>query len=174
MSAVFIKILNMSIAAGWLILAVVLVRLLLRKAPRWISCLLWVLVALRLVCPLSLESVLSLIPSRETIPQDIALSPAPEIRSGIPAVNEAVNPVIAENLTPSPADSVNPMQTVLSVASVIWIAGTAVLLLYALISWLRLKKTVAASVPAGPAMACDDVRAPFLLGVLRPGKRWPV
>ena len=67
MNTVFIKILNMSIAASWLIAAVLLLRLLLRKAPRWISCVLWALVALRLIIPFTFESSLSAVPSSETI-----------------------------------------------------------------------------------------------------------
>ena len=72
MSAVFLKVLNMSITASWLIIAVVLARVMLKKAPRWLSCLLWGLVAIRLLYPFSFESSLSLIPSSETIPRDIA------------------------------------------------------------------------------------------------------
>jgi len=110
MSAVFLAILNRSIAASWLILAVVLARILLKKAPKWAACLLWGLVAVRLACPFSFESVLSLVPSRETIPADIALQQAPAIHSGIQAVNEAVNPVIAGSFAPAPGDSANPLQ----------------------------------------------------------------
>jgi hypothetical protein len=77
MSAVFLKILNMSITASWLILAVALARALLKKAPKWIVCLLWALVAIRLVCPFIIESAFSLISSRETIPADLVLSPFP-------------------------------------------------------------------------------------------------
>ena len=79
MSAVFLKVLNMSITASWLLLAAVIIRFLLKKAPKWISCLLWAIVAIRLICPLSIESALSLIPSSEPVPQDIELSE--ELRS---------------------------------------------------------------------------------------------
>ena len=94
MSAVFLKVVNLSITASWLILAVVLVRFLLKKAPKWISCVLWALVAIRLICPFSLESALSLIPSSETIPSNIEMMQKPAIDSGITAINEAVNPAI--------------------------------------------------------------------------------
>ncbi|MBR7056940.1 MAG: peptidase M56, partial [Oscillospiraceae bacterium] len=83
MSAVFLKILNMGIATGWLILAVALARLLLKKAPRWLVCLLWAPVGVRLALPFSLESALSLIPSRETVPADIASLQQPVIHSGV-------------------------------------------------------------------------------------------
>ncbi len=69
----FLKILNMSITAAWLSLAVVLARLFLKKAPKWITWLMWALVAVRLICPFSIESALSLIPSAETIPSGIEM-----------------------------------------------------------------------------------------------------
>lgn len=169
MSDVFLKILNMSITAGWLILAVILVRLLLKKAPKWILCLLWGLVAIRLVCPFSFESVLSLIPSNETIPANIAAQQEPSINSGIAIINKVINPVITESFAPAPLASANPLQIVIPIAAAVWIAGIVVLLAYALISFLTLKKTVSVCVPVGERiLACDYVNAPFILGVFRP------
>lgn len=169
MSAVFLKLLNMSITAGWLLLAVFAARLLLKKAPRWIVCLLWALAGLRLLLPFSLKSMFSLIPSAETVPANIAVSPAPAIHTGISVFNSAVNPIITETFAPKPAASVNPLQTVLFIASIVWAVGVAAMLLYALISFLRLRKTVAAAVPVGKRiLLCDEVRTPFILGVFRP------
>ena len=169
MSAVFLKILNMSITASWLILAVILARLLLKKAPKWVACLLWGLVAVRLICPFSLESVFSLIPSRETIPANIAEQHEPAITSGIAIVNEAVNPVITESFTPAPTNSANPLQIVIPVAAIIWIAGIVIMLAYALFSYLKIKKTVSVCMPAGERiLACDEVKAPFILGMFKP------
>ena len=111
MGTIFLKILNMTITASWLILAVILVRLLLKKAPRRIICLLWVLVAIRLICPVSIESVLSIIPSAETVPADIRTSKEPEIRTGIDALNFTVNPVIREHLSPLDTESFAPAQS---------------------------------------------------------------
>ena len=128
MSAVFLKILNMSITASWLILAVVFARLLLKKAPKWIACLLWALVAIRLVCPFSIKSVISLIPSGETIPENIEILQNPEIDTGIAAINDAVNPVIVDSFAPDPFSSVNPLQIVIPVAAAVWVAGIAALL----------------------------------------------
>ena len=170
MSKVFLKILNMSIAAGWLILAAVFLRLLLRKAPRKIVCLFWGLAGLRLVLPVSIRSLFSLIPSRDTVPADIALSPAPAIDSGIPAVNSAVNPIIG-SFAPDPQTvaSVNPLQVIIPAAAIIWLAGACAMLLYALISYLKMRRTVTAAVPAGGRVyACDEVDSPFILGVFRP------
>ena len=169
MSTVFLKAVNLSIKAGWLILAVILVRFLFGKAPKRIHCILWALVALRLICPFAWESSLSLIPSRETVPGNIEMMENPAIDSGIRLINETVNPVIADRFTPDPLSSANPLQLLLPVLSLLWIAGIAGMLLYALISYIRLKKSVGASIPfAGNVFACDEVPSPFLLGVLHP------
>lgn len=119
----FIKIVNMSISAGWMVLAVVILRPLLAKFPHWVKVLLWGLVALRLLCPLSIQSALSLIPSGETVSPDIMLDPNPSLQTGIPAINNAVNPVITHSFAPSPAASANPLQVILPVLSLIWGAG---------------------------------------------------
>ena len=73
MTDLFLKIINMSISASWLVLAVLLLRLVLKKAPKWVNVLLWGIVAVRLLCPFSFESALSLIPSAETIPMNIEM-----------------------------------------------------------------------------------------------------
>ena len=130
MDAVFLKLLNMSLTASWLCLAVLILRLLLKRAPKAISCALWALVGLRLLFPFSLESVLSLIPSAEPLPEDMLLSPTPTINSGIPVINEVVNPVISDSLAPTPGDSVNPMQVITTVAGYLWLIGMAAMLIY--------------------------------------------
>ena len=108
MSDIFIKIFNLSVTAGWLVLAVLLLRPLMKKAPKWINCLLWGIVGLRLVFPFSLESIFSLIPSAEPLPPDIMMSPAPAINSGVGVLNDAVNPIISTSLAPAVGASVNP------------------------------------------------------------------
>ena len=169
MSQLFIQIVNMSITASWLILAVVITRFLLKKAPKWLLCLLWVLVAFRLVCPFTLKSALSLIPSARTIPSNIELSPKPAIDSGITVINQVINPVIAGSFTPEPTASMNPLQLWVPAAAILWLSGIAIMLLYALISYLRLRKTVAASVPVkGNIKACDEIKTPFILGLFKP------
>ena len=92
MSEFFLNIVNMSISASWIVLAVLLLRLLLKKAPKWITVLLWGIVAIRLICPFSIESVMSLIPSAETISPEIMMDRTPEINSGVPIINNIVNP----------------------------------------------------------------------------------
>ena len=95
----------MSLSASWLVLAVLAARFLLKKAPKWINVLLWGLVAVRLLCPFSLESALSLIPSAEVVSPQIMTDPSPVINTGIPVVNEAVNPVITDTFAPELGDS---------------------------------------------------------------------
>lgn len=147
MADVFIELVNRSIAASWLVLAVLILRLLLRKGPRWASVLLWGLVGFRLVCPFTLESALSLLPSSETVPENIMLSPAPALNSGVAAVDRVVNPIVAETFAPAPAASANPLQVLIPLLALVWAAGVLVLCLYTLVSWLRLRRRVAEAVP---------------------------
>lgn len=169
MEAAFIKALNLSISAGWLVLAVILLRLLLKKAPKTVSVILWALVAFRLVCPFSFESVLSLIPSAETVPEEILYSDAPAIQSGIPALNSAVNPVISENLAPGVAESVNPLQIITFAAAAVWLAGAALMLIYAAVSCLKIKKKIREAVLLRDNIwLCDRISTPFIFGLVRP------
>lgn len=169
MEAIFLKILNMSITASWIVLAVIVLRLLLKKSPKWIIVLMWGLVGIRLVCPFSLESVFSLIPSAETVPSEILYMDTPAIHSGIAAFNSAVNPIISESLAPAVGDSVNPMQTITFVSSIIWIAGIAIMLVYTVVSYLRIHKKVKEAIPFKENIwSCDHVDTPFILGVIHP------
>ena len=169
MEAIFLKILNMSITASWLVLAIVILRLILKKAPKAISVFMWALVGVRLICPFSFESILSLIPSAETVPQDIIYSEAPAIHSGVPIFNSTVNPIISENLAPEVGASVNPMQIIAFVASVVWIVGIVAMLLYTVISYFRIHRKVREAVPYQDNIwLCDHIDTPFILGVIRP------
>ena len=169
MTDIFLGFLNRSLAAGILILAVVLVRLVFKKAPRWLLCALWALAAVRLVCPVSIESVLSLIPSAEPVQPEIIVSAQPAITSGIPAVDAIVNPPLAAAFTPSPAQSANPLQIWTFVAACVWLAGIAALLLYAAVSALRLRLRMRTAVRLeGKVYQSEFVSSPFILGVIRP------
>ena len=120
------------------------------------------------VCPFSFECAQP-DSSSETIPANIAAQQEPSINSGIAIINKVINPVITESFAPAPLASANPLQIVIPIAAAVWIAGIVVLLAYALISFLTLKKTVSVCVPVGERiLACDYVNAPFILGVFRP------
>ncbi len=169
MADVFIKTLNMGIAASWLILAVVVLRILLKRAPKRFRLLLWAVVGLRLVLPVSIESALSLIPSTQTLPEDVMYAAAPELNTGIAALNDAINPAFTAAFAPEPAASANPLQVLLPAASVIWLAGAAAMLLWALVSWLRLRRRVAEAVRLeGNVFESERVASPFVLGLIRP------
>ena len=169
MEAVFLKLLNMSITAGWLALVVILVRLVFKKAPKALTVALWGLVGLRLLLPWSFESIFSLIPSAETVPQNITTTNTPQINSGVGFFNSAVNPVISDSLAPTPGDSVNPMQIVVYVATAVWLVGVAVMLIYTTISFIRIRRRVDEAVQLRDNVyLCDQIDTPFILGVIRP------
>ncbi len=169
MTELFLSILNMSISASWIVLAVILLRVLLKKAPKWIMVLLWGVVAVRLICPFSIESVLSLIPSAETVSPNIMTDRVPQINSGISAINNTINPVIGDTFAPRPEDSANPLQIWIPVIAVIWAVGVAALLSYMLISYLRLRGKLRTAVRVTDNVyECDAVASPFVLGILRP------
>lgn len=165
MTAIFLKLLNMSISASYLVLAVMLIRVLLPKTPKWIHCILWGIVAIRLLLPVSWESAWSLIPSAEVIPRDIAISQTPAINSGFPVVNSAINPVLTEQTLRSQS----LLGDVLSGLSALWLCGIAVLVLYFIISCLvmRWRFRTFLSLQKGIRI-CDNVDSPFVLGILFP------
>lgn len=165
MTSVFIKVLNMSIAASWLALAVILLRFFLKKSPRWIACLLWGIVALRLVMPFTFESAISLIPSSEVIPLDVAVSETPAIYSGIPAVNSSVNPLFTQYFSTGE----NLIERILFYATMVWLIGMAIMLLYSAVSYFKLRRQVRASLLYRDNIYyCDNLDSPFLLGTFRP------
>lgn len=168
MAEIFQKALNMSIAAGWLILAVIALRLLLRRAPKRFRLLLWAVVGLRLALPWSIESALSLIPSAQTLPEGIMLERAPVLDTGISALNGAINPGFTAAFTPELGASANPLQVLLPIAAALWMLGAAAMLLWALVSWLRLRKRVREAVRLeGNDYECE-IASPFVLGLFRP------
>ena len=169
MNRIFLQMLNISFQASWLILAVLILRLVVKKVPRWIPCLAWGMVALRLAVPFRIESALSLIPSAEPVPVQIDRMSQPAIHSGIPVMDRAVNQVVTSQFTPDPAASVNPLQIVVYLSAVLWIAGMACMLVYALVSYIRLRRKVAASLRKEQNVyLCDEIDSPFLFGMFRP------
>lgn len=169
MSELFIEILNMSISATYLILAVALLRVPLKKAPKWISVLLFGIAAIRLICPFSIESVLSLIPSANTVSPDIMVTPTPEINSGIPFIDNTFNPVINDTFKPEIGASANPLQLVVGIASYVWLVGIAVLVAHALISYLKIRRRVRFAVLVRDNIyVSDGVASPFVLGIIKP------
>ncbi|MBQ4054421.1 MAG: transcriptional regulator, partial [Clostridia bacterium] len=169
MEAIFLKLFNLSLTASWLVLAVIILRLILNRAPKFLRCILWGLVGLRLILPFSFESVLSLIPSSEPLPKDFIYTSTPAVNTGIPVIDNAINPVITRSLTPDPLVSINPTQVLSLIASAVWIFGLALMLTYMLISYLQIRIKVRESVVLyGNVRLCDRISSPFILGIIKP------
>jgi len=175
MTDIFLKVVNMSISAGWMVLAVVILRLLLKKAPKFLSVLLWAVVAVRLVCPFSLESGVSLVPSSETVAPGIMYDDLPAIDSGIDAVDNIVNPIVSGSFAPNPGDSANPLQILIPLLSAVWVAGTVLMLVYTAVSCLRVKRSTGTAVLLRDNIyRSDNLSSPFVFGIIRPRIYLPV
>jgi len=174
MGDVFLKLLNMSITAGWFILAVLCVRLIFRKIPAWVNCFLWGAVAVRLICPFSIESQFSILPSAEpvkasTIVQGEVQNYIPSIDSHLTIVENTINPILAEAFAYNDSESVAPLQVVTGVAGFVWVCGITLLIICATGSMIRLHKLVKEAVCVRDNIyICDAVKSPFILGIARP------
>lgn len=164
---ILFKFVNASITAGYIVLAVIVLRLLLKRAPKKMTVLLWAAVAIRLILPVSLKSVMSLIPSTETFPEDFSYSL--HLQSGMTKVNAAVNPIVKDLLGYDYKKMFDPMPVFLTVVFVIWLLGILAMVLYTVISYIRIYKKVREATPLRDNIfLCDHIAAPFLLGVFRP------
>ena len=169
MSELFLKIVNMSISASWVVIAVLTLRFCLKKAPKWVNVLLWGIVAARIVFPFSIESVLSLITSAETISPTVMMEQTPSVQTGVPALNHVINPVISSSFTPAPGASANPLQIWIPVLTGIWLFGIAALFLYSAVSYWRLhRKVCEAVILRDNIYQSENVCSPFVLGIIRP------
>ena len=169
MTGVFIAVLNRAAAASWVILAVMVLRLVFRRSPRWILRPLWCLAAFSLVnyC-INLISTFSILPTAELVPKDIVSDFTPGIDSGFGLVDRGVNGVLSSVATDSAAAS-NPIDGAFSVASTVWLVGIAAILIYGLVGYIRLRLSVRASIAAsGNVYQCDDIDTPFILGIFKP------
>ena len=169
MSEIFLTVVNMSISAGWLVLVVLLLRLLLKKAPKWITVLLWGIVAVRLVCPFSFESVLSLIPSAQTINPEYSLN-TPAIDSGVAIIDNAINPILSEaTITVQPEKDINLFKFIVPYLAGLWLAGIVALLIYTLVSYLKVKNRIGTAVLLRDNIyQSENVVSPFVLGIIKP------
>lgn len=164
MDQVFLKVLDNSWTAGWMILAVILLRMMQKRAPKWTVCLFWGLVALRLVLPFQIESALSLVPGTKPMQDEFTYPAVPKAAVG----KQAVKPMAGEDFKPDLTANANPVP-LWTTCRIIWMIGTAFMLAYASAGFFMLKKKVLASLKvSGCVYTCDDVQAPFILGILRP------
>lgn len=169
MESLFLKLVNMSINASWLVLAVLALRFVLKKAPKSILCSLWAMVALRLIFPFSFKSIFSLIPSAEVLPEEFLYAATPQLNTGIDPVDQVLNPIIAESFAPAELASANPTQINSFIFSRLWILGVILMLLYLLVSYCVLLKKVQICIRTDNAVRlCDHIDSPFILGIIRP------
>ena len=160
--SLFWQVVRLSLTAGWMILVLLVLRPLLKKAPRRFSCLLWGLVAVRLALPFSFESRVSMVPQAAAAPQKIAQALNPWQMNWVSPAALAANPLPA-------AQAAAPAFSPASLIPLAWGLGIAAMLLYAAVSYFRLSRQVRLSAPAGKRVyRCDTISTPFILGIVNP------
>lgn len=181
MEMLFLKILNMSITAGYVILAVLIIRLLLKRFPKKYSYFLWSVVLFRLVCPVSFSSIFSIFQLRlfdmttaqregqralNYIPMELGNMESANITTGIPIMNSMINETLPE---PNLQSSVSPMEKWILIGTILWCIGIAVLLAYSVITYIRLNRRVATAIRLKDNIfESDKIRSPFIFGIFRP------
>lgn len=175
MDDVFLKLVNLSISASWLILAVLVLRVVLKKAPKWVMPLLWGVVALRLVCLFSIESALSLIPSAETIPSEIVTETREPVLYEQATLDIVTNPTLPSATEVPVGVSSQQAQVDFNIYSVLWLAGMAALLVHALVSAGKLKRKLATAILLRDNIyESEFVDSPFVFGVVKPNIYLPM
>lgn len=175
MDDVFLKLVNLSISASWLILAVLVLRVVLKKAPKWVMPLLWGVVALRLVCLFSIESALSLIPSAETIPSEIVTETREPVLYEQATLDIVTNPTLPSAAEVPVGVSRQQAQVDFNIYSVLWLAGMAALLVHALVSAGKLKRKLATAILLRDNIyESEFVDSPFVFGVIKPNIYLPM
>lgn len=168
MSGLFLSIINMSISASWIVLTVLLLRILLKKAPKWIMVLLWGIVAIRLICPFSIESAISLIPSAETIIK-APNAPRPHFESGVTIIDNQVNDYLGGNYFEGVTRPTGYFVDITTILAIVWLVGILVILLYTIISYFRLKNKIStAIILRDNIFQSENVVSPFVLGIIKP------
>ena len=169
MSDLFLKIVNMSISASWLVVAVLILRLVLKKAPKWVNVLLWGIVAVRLICPFSFESALSLIPSAETFPEKIISGPSFDVQTGITPIDNRINDYLGDRYFEGVTVPTNNGNNVMTILTIVWIIGILLLATYTVISYWRLHREIDTAVHyKDNIFQSENVSSPFVLGIINP------
>lgn len=173
MEKLFLQIINMSITASYVILFVIVLRFFLKKAPKVFSYALWAVVLLRLIIPISFQSIFSLVSiNTKTIPQDIVYAPTPQIQSGIRVIDRAVNSSLP---VPEVGASVNPMQIWITIGGIIWLIGLGALIIYSIIATMKLtKKLKSAKFIFNNIYETNNISTPFVFGILSPKIYLPI
>jgi len=189
MDRIFLKLLEMSIKAGWLILAVIGLRLLFKRAPKWIRCVLWSFVAIRLICPISFQSAWSLIPGEDRLQQKFlsggTLDSAMEVEQPQKLANDTTDDFVQGDIQPySGPGTAHPFtgfrqgemaipedrgNIVIHFMTAIWALGLVVMSSYGIIAYIKIRKNVSAAIPLwGQIKICDEINTAFILGMIRP------
>ncbi len=168
MKGFFLDLLNMSITSLWALGVIMIIRVVFRRMPKNICCALWGIAAVRLIMPFSIESIFSLIPEKEVI--DVtSYAGRPNVQTGIEYVDINVNNYIADRYYEGVTVPSNNFVNILTVCGVIWLVGLAVMILYGIISYVRVKVKVSASIKYEKNIFyCDDIDSPFIIGIFMP------
>ena len=173
-------ILNMTLTASVVIVLVLLARLALRRAPRVCSYALWLVVLFRLLCPVSLTADISLMGLLDTpvtevtahtsaaayVPRDVVHAPAPAVELPVPGVGEAVTDALPQGEEQTAAD---PLEAPMAIATLIWMAGVAAMVIWGAVSLVRLRRRLVGAVPLERGVyLADHIDTPFVLGLFRP------
>ena len=181
MEGVFVELLNMSINASCVVLAVLILRLIFRRVPKWIHCAMWLMVAFRLICPFSIESEFSIMPSENIISQSAAGSEVSE-QTVVADDSEKISPEVSgdSEVQESPQQSYTPRieqsspkrsvkQSVIHYGAYVWMLGLAAIAAYGVISYAVLRRRVSEAVKLRENIyQCDRIDSPFMMGMIRP------
>ena len=167
MDKLFLQIINMSITSSYIILFIIAIRIILKKAPKIFSYVLWLIPFFRLIFPFSFESLFSFISiNKNTIPEDIVYSQTPQIQSGISAIDSTVNRALPKLVV---GTSVNSMQTWITIGTLIWLIGIIILLIYSIYSTLKLSKVLRSAISLYDNIyEIETIKTPFVFGLIRP------
>ena len=169
MNELFLKIVNMSISASWLVLVVLILRFVLKKAPKWVNILLWGIVAIRLICPFSFESALSLIPSAETFPEKVISGPSFDVQTGITPVDNRINDYLGDRYFEGVTVPANNGNNIMTILTIVWTIGILLLVAYTVISYWRLHREIDTAVRyKDNIFQSENVKSPFVLGIIKP------
>jgi len=165
MSDIFLKVLNTSISAGWIVLIVATLRLILKRAPKWVMCLMWFAVGMRLVLPISFESPISLLPSKETVNNSLFYGRF-VIQSGVRELDGLLNTYLGENYCEGITAPIGHFDNIMDICGMIWLSVAAVFMLYGIISYTYLSIKVSISLPyKDNIFFCETIDSPFTFGI---------
>ena len=169
MNELFLKLINMSVSASWVILAVLILRFVLKKAPKWVNVLLWGIVAIRLICPFAFESALSLIPSTETFPEKIISGPSFDVQTGITPIDNRINDYLGDRYFEGVTVPANNGNNIMTILTIVWTIGILILVAYTVISYWRLHREIDTAVRyKDNIFQSENVSSPFVLGIIKP------